>query len=221
VFHSKQTQHPIINLTLFNIRTFRMAVFNNLYYRIAIGGVPFILPLMLQIGLGFSPEASGASIAPVAIGVLLMKMMDASILKFFGYKNILSINSVFVGVAILAFASIDSHSSRLFIGMLSFAYGFFISLNYACLNSLAFSNVTDEQLSSATSIMSTIQQLGLSLGVAITAIVIRLISHYQVSTSMSVYHMAFVFMGILPMSMIFSIQRLKPHDGLEMLSSKG
>lgn len=220
IFHSKQSKHPIINLNLFNIRTFKMAVFNNLYYRIAIGGVPFILPLMLQIGLGFSPESSGASIAPVAIGVLLMKVMDSSILKYFGYKNILTINSMFVGLAILAFTTVDVNSSKLYIGSLSFFYGFFISLNYACLNSLAFSNVTDEQLSSATSIMSTIQQLGLSLGVAMTAIVIRIISQYHVPSSLTVYHLTFFLMGLLPICMILSIQRLKPHDGLEMLQPK-
>lgn len=198
--HSYKRKHPIVKVELLRTRTFCISVVGNILARLGFGGVPFLLPLLLQIGLGYSPRLSGLLLAPIALGVFLVKPLSFSILRWFGYKNLLIVNTILVSISLWSFFSINQHSSVYGIAFLTFMYGFLIALQYTGMNSLAYANITENNMSAATSIMSTIQQLAQSFGVAISAILLSIFtSMYSGDHALSVqiFHDTFLMLGVL------------------------
>lgn len=220
-WHSLNKEHPIIKVQLFYIRTFRVSVLGNLFSRMGFGGVPFVLPLLLQIGLGFSPQTAGFLIAPMAGGVFLVKPLSLAILRLLGYRKLLLINTVLVGLLLCAFSCINQQTTFYMIGFLTFLYGLLISLQYTGMNSLAYANLEQDDISSATSIMSTIQQLSQSFGVAVSALIISLLAHgslTQSSLTIMVFHHTFVLLGLLTLVTIVFFLQLKKEDGQELIA---
>ncbi|MEA3197838.1 MAG: hypothetical protein QOF32_1890, partial [Gammaproteobacteria bacterium] len=105
--HSLRTAHPLLRLSLVRIRSFRVAVAGNLFTRLGIGGIPFLLPLLYQVGLGYSPIQSGLLILPQAFAAMSLKLTMPLILKGFGYRRVLIVNTITLGVMIFLFATID------------------------------------------------------------------------------------------------------------------
>ncbi|MFI4963323.1 MAG: MFS transporter, partial [Legionellales bacterium] len=222
-WHSSKRPHPIVRVELLGIRTFRVAVLGNLLARLGFGGVPFVLPLLLQIGLGFSPQSSGFLLAPTALGVLIIKPLSLRILRFFGYKYLLLLNTVLVGISLCSFTFINQHSSMYLIGFLTFLYGFLISLQYTGMNSLAYANIKPEDISAATSIMSTAQQLAQSFGVAAAAVIINLFSNaFSGSQSLTVatFHYTFFTLGLITLCSVVLFIQLKQDDGQELIGER-
>lgn len=218
--HSYKRKNPIVKVELLRTRTFSISVAGNLLARLGFGGVPFLLPLLLQIGLGYSPRLSGLLLAPIALGVLLVKPLSFSILRWFGYKNLLLLNTILVSVSLWSFFSIDQHSSVYSIAFLTFLYGFLIALQYTGMNSLAYANITENNMSAATSIMSTIQQLAQSFGVAVSAILLSFFTSRHSGDhvlSIQIFHDTFLMLGVLTIfsGLIFTF--LKKEDGLELI----
>ncbi|AHE66915.1 DHA2 family efflux MFS transporter permease subunit [Legionella oakridgensis] len=221
IWHSHRQQHPIVRIELLHSRTFRVSVMGNLLARLGFGGLPFLLPLLLQIGLGFSPQLSGLLLAPTALGVILVKPLSVSILRFLGYKKLLILNTILVSLVLSIFSLIDQFSSIYSIGFLTFIYGFLISLQYTGMNSLAYANISHEDLSAATSIMSTIQQLAQSFGVAAAAILVKLFSikfPNHLSLSIHTFHQVFIAIGILTLLSTIVFMHLKKEDGQELIT---
>jgi EmrB/QacA subfamily drug resistance transporter len=220
VWHSRGRKHRIVNTALFKSRPFLISILGNLFARFSFGGVPFLLPLLLQIGLGINPQLSGMLLAPTAIGVLLIKPFSLPLLRYFGYKRLLIYNTMLVGAAMWTFMIINASTPLIVIGLLTFGYGFLISLQYSGMSSLGYADLAPEDLSSATSIMSTIQQLALSFGVAVSAMLIRLFSAGPAGTlqlSVGVFHHTFLALGIFTWCSILLFLRLKPEDGNQMI----
>src|SRR5450755_4694383 len=105
--HTMRTPHPLLRLKLLAIRTFRVAVSGNLFTRLGIGGIPFLLPLLYQVGLGFSPIQSGLLIMPQAFAAMSLKLTMPLILKRFGYRRVLISNTILLGAMILLFSTIS------------------------------------------------------------------------------------------------------------------
>src|SRR6202041_2984135 len=105
--HTKRMAHPLLRLKLLAIRTFRVAVSGNLFTRLGIGGIPFLLPLLYQIGLGYSPIQSGLLILPQAFAAMSLKLTMPHILRRFGFRRVLIANTVILGVMIFLFSTID------------------------------------------------------------------------------------------------------------------
>lgn len=101
--HSYRRKHPIVKIELLQTRTFCVSVLGNLLPRLGFGVVPFLLPLLFQIGLGYSPRLSGILLAPIAVGVFLVKPLSFYILRQFGYKNLLILNTVLVSISLWSF----------------------------------------------------------------------------------------------------------------------
>lgn len=220
---ARKIAYPIVQTKLFKSRTFRVSIIGNLMSRLGFGGVPFLLPLLLQIPLSYSPQLSGLLLGPTAIGVLLIKFFTLPILRFVGYKRLLILNTALVALSLWSFALIDANTSIYFIGFLTFLYGFLISLQYSSMNSLAYADIDSQYLSSATSIMSTMQQLAQSFGVAVGALLIRIFSPVATQKfilSTQVFHHTFFAMGILTLFSTLIFMHLKPGDGNQMLKSE-
>src|SRR5580704_360198 len=157
--HSANTKFPLLALNLFRIRTFRAAVSGGFFTRLGIGGIPFLFPLLYQVGLGFTPIQSGLLIMPQAIAAMSTKVFMPRLLNLVGYRGVLISNTVIIGVLILLFATIGVATPVWLIVAQAFVYGFFTSLQYTSMNTLVFADVTEEDTSSASSIASTMQQM--------------------------------------------------------------
>ncbi len=214
--HSRYQASPIVKTDLLRIRTFRISATGNLLSRLGFGGIPFLIPLLLQIDLHYSSQIAGLLLAPTAIGVFVSKPLGLVLLRKVGYKRFLIINTVFSGLSIWAFAIITMTTPTYLIAFLSFSYGFILSLQYSAMNSLAYADLSSGDLSAANSIMSTIQQLAQSLGVAMSALCIRYFST-QLTLSTHIFHYTFLAMGLFTLCSSFIFVKLKNEDGQQMI----
>jgi MFS family permease len=141
---------------------------------LGIGGVPFLLPLLYQIGLGYGPLMAGLLTMPLAVAAIGMKIMSRPLLKRFGHRRVLIWNTVLLGANMMLYTFIDSGTPVALIVLLSLTQGLFSSLQFTCMNSLTFADVKDEHASQASSIAGTAQQMALSFGVAFASLVAAL-----------------------------------------------
>lgn len=220
VFHSHNRPNPIVKTDLLRIKTFNISVTANLISRLGFGGIPFLLPLIYQINFGFSAQLSGVLLAPMAIGILISKPLSIPLLRFFGYKRILIVNTLCSSLSIFLFSFISVNTSLYLICLLTFFFGFILALQYGAMNSLAYANIENEDLSAVTSIMGTIQQLAQSFGVAICALLIRFFSAiYSTETlTLTIFHETLIVMACLTLASCFIFLRLGRYDGQEMVS---
>jgi EmrB/QacA subfamily drug resistance transporter len=215
--HASKTAHPMLNLILFKIRTFRASVVGSFVTRLGIGGIPFLFPLLYQVGMGFTPIQSGLMMMPQAIAAMTLKPAMPKILARFGYRAVLISNTLLIGMLILLFATI-SRSTPLWIVIIEMLfYGFFTSLQYTCMNTLVYADVTTVQESSASSIASTAQQMAVSFGVACASLVtvFFLPAKYLSDPTQFIHgiHRAFFVLGGMTLLSTFVFSELKKGDG--------
>lgn len=220
VLYSRNQRYPIVNIQLFQIRTFQISILGNLLSRLSFGGIPFLLPLLLQVGLGYSAQLSGLLLAPIALGIILIKSFTLRLFRAFGYKKLLLFNTILVALSLWLFMIIDSQTSKWVIACLTCLYGFLIALQFSSINSLAYADISSDDFSAATSIVSTTQQLAQSFGVAVGALLLRhysLMSAEHIQLTTSVFHYTFFTLGIFTLLSMLSYLRLKDQDGHQML----
>jgi len=169
--HASKTPHPLLRLALFRLRTFRAAVTGSFVTRLGIGGIPFLFPLLYQVGLGFTPIQSGLLMMPQAFAAMSLKITMPKILARFGYRAVLVSNTLIIGAMILGFSTIGVGTHVWVIVIQLFAYGFFTSLQYTSMNTLVYAEIGEEEASAASSIASTMQQMSISFGVATASLV--------------------------------------------------
>ena len=215
--HAKSLPFPLLQLNLFRIRTFRAAVSGSFFTRLGIGGVPFLLPLLYQVGLGFSPVQSGLLIMPQAMAAMSMKMIMPRLLAALGYRWVLISNTLVLGVLLMVFATIGIHTPVWVIVLQAFLYGGFTSLQYSSMNTLVYADTTDEQTSAASSIASTMQQMSISFGVATaglaTAFFVPSKTHTGPGEMIHGVHEALITLGALTILSTLVFRSLRSGDG--------
>jgi EmrB/QacA subfamily drug resistance transporter len=164
--HASRTPHPLLQLALFKIRTFRVAVAGGFVTRLGIGGLPFLLPLLYQLGLGLPAWESGLLMMPSAAAAMGMKLLAPRLLRRYGYRRILIVNTVMIGITISLFALVREGTPLALIVLLSLAQGFFNSLQFSSMNSMAYADIDERDSSMASTIASSMQQLSMSFGLA-------------------------------------------------------
>lgn len=162
-------ENPLLDLDLFRLRTFRISVVGGSVTRLGSAGMPFLLPLLYQIGLGVPPWKAGLLLMPTPAAAILMKILTAPILKRIGHRNALRWNTLLLGAVFASYSFIGPGSPLLLILGLAFCHGFFMSLQFTSVNSLAFADVPNERTSSASTITSTGQQMSMSFGIAMAS----------------------------------------------------
>jgi EmrB/QacA subfamily drug resistance transporter len=216
-FHATRTKYPMLGLTLFRIRTFRSAVGGSFLTRLGIGGIPFLFPLLYQVGLGFTPIQSGLLMMPQAIAAMSLKLTMPRILALFGYRAVLVSNTLLIGLQILLFATIGKGTPVWLIVAEVFCYGFFTSLQYTSMNTLVYADVSEEQASSASSIASTMQQMAISFGVASASLVTAFFIPDRHTSSAPQFihgvHLAFIVLGGMTILSTIVFRELKKGDG--------
>jgi MFS family permease len=215
--HSVRTAHPLLRLGLVRFRTFRVSVTGNLFTRLGIGGIPFLLPLLYQVGLGFSAIQSGLLIMPQALAAMTLKLTMPRILQRFGYRYVLIANTIALGVMIFLFSTIDVGTPVWLIVAMAFTYGFLTSLQYTSMNTLAYADVNERQASGASTIASTVQQLAVSFGVAAASLAAALFipNRLHASTSEFIHgiHLAMWLLSGLTIASTVVFSGLKSGDG--------
>jgi MFS family permease len=215
--NAARTAHPLLELGLFGIRTFRAAVAGSFFTRISIGGIPFLFPLLYQVGLGYSAVQSGLLMMPQAFAAMSLKMTMPGILARFGYRTVLVFNTAMLGVLIMLFATIGVATPVWLIVVLTFAYGFFQSLQFTSMNTLVYADVSPEAAGGASTIASTAQQLSMSFGVATASLVAALFLpdrfHTDAAQMIHGVHKAFLVLGIGTIASTAVFGGLQPTDG--------
>jgi EmrB/QacA subfamily drug resistance transporter len=215
--HATRTAYPLLHLTLFRIRTFRAAVSGSFFTRLGIGGIPFLFPLLYQVGLGLTPIQSGLLMMPQALAAMSLKMTMPAVLARFGYRGVLISNTVMLGLLILLFATIGVGTPIWLIVAQVFCFGFFTSLQYTSMNTLVYADVNEGQAASASTIASTMQQMSISFGVAsaslVTALFIPDRFHSDAAQMIHGIHEAFLILGGLTIVSAIVFRELQGNDG--------
>ena len=216
-WHARNTPHPLLRLTLFRIRTFRVSVVGGFITRLGLGGLPFLLPLLYQLGLGLPAWQSGLLMMPAAAAAMGMKLISARVLRRFGYRKVLMMNTVMIGVTICTFATVSSGTPIIWIVFLGLTQGFFNSLQFSSMNSMAFADIGTADSSMASTIASSLQQMSMSFGLACGSIVTAwylgdLPQSDKVAVTSALHH-AFLTLGVMTMLSSLTFWTLRAEDG--------
>jgi EmrB/QacA subfamily drug resistance transporter len=173
VMHARRQAHPIIDLSLLRVPSFFVTISAGSVFRICSGTLPFLLPLLFQIGFGMTAFASGLLTFAGALGSFTMKISARWFLRRFGFRTVLVSNTVISALSILVCALFTESTPVVVIFMLLLVGGFFRSLQYTSLNTLAFADILPRRMSAATSFSSMMQQLSNGMGVALGAVLLH------------------------------------------------
>jgi len=216
-WHARQVAHPLLRLSLFNVRTFRVSVVGGFITRLGIGGMPLLLPLLYQLGLGLPAWQSGLLMMPTAGAAMGMKFLSSRILRRYGFRQTLIVNTVALGITIGMFALVTPNTPLSMIVLLGLAQGFFNSLQFSAMNSMAYADIEPAESSMATSIASTCQQMSLSFGLACGSLIAGwYLGNVPQSESLAVtnaLHDTFLTVGGLTMLSSLSFWTLRSDDG--------
>lgn len=218
LLHYRRTRAPLLDLSLLRLPTFFAGAAAGSLFRIGTGAVPFLLPLTLQVGLGMSACEAGGLIFFTAAGALLMKAAAKPIVKRFGFRATLVWNGVISCIAVALMALFAFDLPAIAIASILLVGGFFRSLQFTCLNTLAYSEVEQARMSLATSLYSVAQQVSLACGVAVAAAVVELQRTMRAGDAIyaSDFVAAFSVVAAISLSAVFFYARLPEDAGAEV-----
>jgi len=218
VRHARHSPSAPLDLKLLSIPTFRASVVGGFLFRIGIGAMPFLLPLMFQLGFGLTPLQSGLLTFAGAIGAITMRANAAPVLRRFGIKRVLVINT-FVAAAFIAACGFFADMPYWLIFALLLVGGFFRALQFTSLNSLAFADLGQRSMSKATSFTSVAQQLSITAGVAVSALALESVRLIRGDSAILAadFLPAFFVVGVISASAIFFLAPLPKNAGESLI----
>lgn len=218
--HARRHPTPLISLNLFKTRTFSVGIAGNIASRLGTGCVPFLMPLMLQVGFGYSALIAGCMMAPTAMGSILAKSLVTQVLRRLGYRKTLVGITLFIGLMIAQF-SLQSPSMEVWLLILPlFILGMAMSTQFTAMNTITLADLTDENASSGNSVLAVTQQLSISLGVAVSAAVLRFYEGFDSNNTVEQFHYTFITMGVITLISAFAFMLLRPKDGRNLIKEK-
>jgi EmrB/QacA subfamily drug resistance transporter len=217
VWHAQDAEFPLLRLALFKIRTFRVSVAGGFVTRIGVGGLPFLLPLLYQLGLGLPAWQSGLLMMPSAAAAMGMKAIASRVLGRFGYRQVLTVNTLLIGVTISMFTFVQQGTPLYVIVAISLCLGFFNSLQFSSMNTIAYADVDGTNSSMASTIASSMQQLSASFGLAAGSLITGwflgdLPQSNRVALTSALHH-AFLALAVLTVLSSFTFWTLRKTDG--------
>jgi len=169
VLHARQTGSPVLDFSMLRLATLRASIIGGFMFRLGIGALPFLLPLLMQVGFGLSPFQSGLVTFASAVGAMGMKTLAARLIRTFGFRNLMTVNAVVSSFSLAACAFFTVTTPLPLIMFILVVGGFFRSLQFTAINTVAYAEVEPGQMSRATTLVSVNQQLAISAGVAVGA----------------------------------------------------
>ncbi len=218
VAHARRTADAILDLNLLKLPTFVSGVVGGFLFRLGIGAIPFLMPLLLQIGFGLSPFQSGSLTFAAAAGAMAMKFSAARLIKHFGFRTILVGNAVISAVFLASYGLIGAHTPHWLIFMGLLIGGFFRSLEFTALNAIGYADVSQARMSKATSFASVSQQMSSAVGVALAAASVQGLQWGFGDATLAPRDMqlSFFVVAAVTAASVFVFARLKPDAGAEV-----
>ncbi|MFN2992172.1 MFS transporter [Serratia plymuthica] len=224
VRHAKRTAHPLIDLWAMRIKSYAVTIWGGALFRIAIGAVPFLLPLLFQIGFGLNAFDAGLLVLAVFAGNLAMKPFTSAVLYRFRFRTTLVVNGLLNAATIFACALLTPQTPTWLIVALLFVSGLTRSMQFTALNTLAFSEVPQPQMGGANTLFTVSQQLGSGLGIAIGALALRvaemLIPPSAGRLPLVDFQLAFGVIGVIALLAVADSLTLNPDAGSEVRRKK-
>src|SRR5262245_26785200 len=216
--HARRVDNPVLDLSLLRIPTFFASVCGGFTFPLGLGALPFLLPLMLQIGFGMTPFQSGMITFATALGAMGMKWATANILRRFGFRNILVVNSIISAAFLAVCAGFTAATPIGVMMLLLFVGGFFRSLQFTSINTIAYAEVEPQRVGRATALVSVAQQLAVSSGVALGAMAVELTVYLRGGGPLQAadFPPAFLAVALISAFSTLIFARLAPDAGAEM-----
>jgi EmrB/QacA subfamily drug resistance transporter len=199
IMHARRTGSPVLDFSLLRLSTMRAAIIGGFLFRLGIGALPFLLPLLMQVGFGLSPFRSGLVTFSSAVGAMGMKTLAARIIRTFGFRNMMAINALISAVFLAACALFTVTTPLMLIFIILVVGGFFRSLEFTAINTVAYAEVEPSQMSRATTLVSVNQQLAVSAGVAVGAFSVEstMLYHHATELDADMFGPAFLVVAFI------------------------
>lgn len=219
--HALRVPAPLIELRLLALPTFRVSMIGGTLFRIGSGALPFLLPLMLQLGFGLTALQSGMLTFVSGVGAMAMKFAAQPILRRFGFRRVLMVNAAVSSLFILAPAGFTPDTPWLLMAALLFAGGLSRSLQFTCVHAFAYADVSGGQLSSATSFSAVMQELSGSIGVTVAALALEGAMAASGSSAIEPQHFpwAFGLVAAVSLASTLAFATLGPQSGAGLIAA--
>lgn len=220
ILHARRIKYAIIPLNLFKTRTFSIGISGNLATRLGTGSIPFLMPLMLQVGFGYEAVIAGMMMAPLAIGSITAKSAVTKILTKFGYRNTLFVVTIIIGIMIAQFSLQSPNMSIYLLVIPLFVLGMVMSTQFTAMNTICLADLTDNNASAGNSMLAVTQQLSISFGIAVSAAILNFYDGQPGGNTVDNFHYTFITIGVITFISSFAFLFLNKTDGDNLIKSK-
>lgn len=211
--HLNGIKNPLLDLSALRVPTFAITTVNaGFWIRVTINATPFLLPLMLQIGLHMTPAEAGLMVTAYFLGNLAMKTVTTPTVRRFGFRKVLTFNGSLSGISIIACAFFVHETPVLLMSVILFLTGLTRSMQFTALNTLAFADIAVEQRSSASTLSTMLQQISMIMGISLSVVIIGLSQALSHTEQMTRVDLSSAFLIVGAISLISSIYCLRLPD---------
>ena len=217
--HAARVPQPLFDRALFKIPSYRIGIIGNVFARLGSGATPFLTPMFLQLGLGFSPSVAGLSMIPTVLGAMTTKAWSTRLIRTQGYRRVLVANTVLLGLMIASFAIIDRHTSHVWLALQLGVFGMVNSLQFTAMNALTLGDLDAQTASSGNSLLAVVMQLSMSLGVATSSLFLLVFSGSAANIDSAqadlvpAFHATYLAVGSMAALASFIFYQLRGREG--------
>jgi len=209
----------LIDFESMKLKTYSLSVYGASAFRIAVGVLPFLLPLMFQIAFGLTAFQSGLYLLALFAGDLSMKAIIIPTLRRFGFRRVLLVNGVITAASIAVCAAISPATPPWLIVAILYLHGGFRSMEFTCMTTLAYTDIAPSRMSRANGFLSAVMQLSSGMGVAVGAITLRLVAHADGNSGaepqLRDFQLAILIVAVLALGPVFDSLTLPEDAGAD------
>lgn len=213
--HARHSPAPVLDLDLLHIKTFNIGTVTGGLCRVGLDATPFLLPLLFQVGFGYSATGAGLLTFSSTFGAMAVRTLSRLLLRVTGFRRALVGGAVLSGAMTAGFALLSAASPAWIIVLIILVSGCVRSIQYLALNTISYADVPPEMLSRATGFSGVAQQLARGFGVAIGAALLAVVAGTGAVTT-GHFRVVFMLISLLPLLSAFGFMRLSPSDGAEV-----
>ncbi|PJZ65610.1 MFS transporter [Leptospira wolffii] len=212
--HAARSPRPLFSPKIFSVPTLSIGLLGNLFSRLGSSSMPFLVPLFLQVNMGYSPFRAGLMLLPMAIAGIGIKRFAPLLIYKLGYRNVLVLNTLLIGTSMSSFFWIDSSGNWWFLSVQLFCFGAVNSLQFTAMNTLTLKDLEDDFTSSGNTMLSMVQMLAMGMGVALAAGVLEAFTDLFGNENMILaFKGTFACMGLVTLSSSMIFWQLRKEDG--------
>ncbi|KAA5933515.1 MULTISPECIES: MFS transporter [Pantoea] len=206
LMHARGNDNALFSLKLFDHRVYAIGLLGSFTGRIGSGMLPFMTPIFLQLGMGYSPFHAGLMMIPMVLGNMGMKRIVVRIVNLYGYRNVLVMSTIALALVVLLFPLVAILGWVWLLPLVLFLQGMVNAIRFSSMNTLTLKELPDELASSGNSLLSMIMQLSMSIGVTVAGLLLGAFAQESAANS-AAEHQMFIY-TYLCMSLIIILPAL-------------